>query len=126
MRGDLIRATRCFRVVILRGREAVRADRRLRTDEKHIRAQSTISDKTTTLSFFCYPELCFLDGWFLSVQKTQLARAARNGRSWQATVVKTPYIVGLWQLDWPTLASHPANAIPQPVGICGNHAGKTG
>jgi hypothetical protein len=31
---------------LLRGREAVRADHRLRTDEKHIRAQSTILDKS--------------------------------------------------------------------------------
>jgi hypothetical protein len=31
---------------MLRGREAVRADHRLRTDEKHIRAQSTILDKS--------------------------------------------------------------------------------
>jgi len=34
----------------LRGREAVRADRRLRTDKKHIRAQSAISYKTPALS----------------------------------------------------------------------------
>jgi len=34
---------------MLRGRKAVRADRRLRTDEKHIRAQSAILDKTSTL-----------------------------------------------------------------------------
>ncbi|HEY5292597.1 MAG TPA: hypothetical protein VIJ43_09820 [Burkholderiales bacterium] len=33
----------------LRGRRPVRADRRLRTDEKHIRAQSAILDKTLTL-----------------------------------------------------------------------------
>jgi len=31
---------------MLRGRETVRADRRLRTDEKHIRAQSTILYKS--------------------------------------------------------------------------------
>jgi hypothetical protein len=33
----------------LRGRRPVRADRRLRADEKHIRAQSAILDKTRTL-----------------------------------------------------------------------------
>src|SRR5450759_409151 len=33
---------RCCRVAMLRGRKTVRADRRLRTDEKHIRAQSAI------------------------------------------------------------------------------------
>jgi len=33
----------------LRGRRPVRADRRLRTDEKHIRAQSAIFDETLFL-----------------------------------------------------------------------------
>jgi len=37
---------------MLRGRETVRADRRLRTDEKRIRAQSTILYKTPALSLF--------------------------------------------------------------------------
>ena len=35
---------------MLRGQEAVRADRRLGTDEKHIRAQSAISCKARALS----------------------------------------------------------------------------
>jgi len=34
----------------LRGRKTVRADRRLRTDEKHIRAQSAILDKSNSKS----------------------------------------------------------------------------
>jgi hypothetical protein len=51
----------------LRGRRPVRADRRLRTDEKHIRAQSAILYK-------CNPK----PYRFSSVQKTRLARAARN------------------------------------------------
>jgi len=38
----------------LRGRRPVRADRRLGTDEKHIRAQSAILDKTPVLSL-SYP-----------------------------------------------------------------------
>jgi hypothetical protein len=38
--------------VVLRGRKAVRADRRLRTDEKTIRAQSAISYKNSTPSLF--------------------------------------------------------------------------
>jgi hypothetical protein len=44
---------------MLRGREAVRADRRLRTDEKHIRTQSAILYKTLkpclvfTVTAFC-------------------------------------------------------------------------
>jgi hypothetical protein len=33
---------------MLRGRKTVRADRRLRADEKHIRTQSAILDKTPT------------------------------------------------------------------------------
>jgi hypothetical protein len=37
---------------MLRGRETVRADRRLRTDIKHIRAQAAILDKTPALSLF--------------------------------------------------------------------------
>jgi head-tail adaptor len=53
----------------LRGRRPVRADRRLRTDEKHIRAQSVILDKNNPKSLL-----------FSSVWKTRLARAARNGR----------------------------------------------
>jgi hypothetical protein len=35
----------------LRGRRPVRADRQLRTDEKHIRAQSAILDETLTAVF---------------------------------------------------------------------------
>jgi len=35
---------------MLRGREAVRADHRLGTDEKHIRAQAVILFKTSTPS----------------------------------------------------------------------------
>jgi hypothetical protein len=66
---------------MLRGREAVRADRRLGTDEKHIRAQSTISDRSkpkpsSLLSITVFSvRMCFS-----SVQKTRLARAARNDR----------------------------------------------
>jgi len=62
---------------MLRGREAVRADRRLRTDEKHIRAQSTILYKShpkppLLLSITAFSvRMCFL-----SVQKTRLARAS--------------------------------------------------
>jgi hypothetical protein len=37
-------------IAFLRGRNTVRADRRLRADEKHIRAQSTILFKNHALS----------------------------------------------------------------------------
>jgi len=64
----------------LRGRETVRADRRLRTDEKHIRAQSAILYKN-------HPEPPLLLSItvisarirFSSAQKSRLARGARNG-----------------------------------------------
>jgi hypothetical protein len=46
MYGDLIRAPGSCKVALLRGREGVRADRRLRTDKRRIRAQSTILHKT--------------------------------------------------------------------------------
>jgi hypothetical protein len=54
---------------MLRGREAVRADRRLRTDEKHIRAQSAILDKTPALCWFSTITVIFVRMCFLSVQK---------------------------------------------------------
>jgi hypothetical protein len=40
--GDLNRVLRRCGATLLRGRKAVRADRRLHADEKHIRVQSTI------------------------------------------------------------------------------------
>jgi hypothetical protein len=44
---------------MLRGRKAVRADRRLRTDEKHIRAQSTILSKDKPEPSLLLPETAF-------------------------------------------------------------------
>jgi len=46
MFGDLNRVPRHCEIAILRGRKTVRADHRLRTDEKHIRTQSAILYKT--------------------------------------------------------------------------------
>jgi hypothetical protein len=66
---------------MLRGREAVRADHRLRTDEKRIRAQSTILHKILILPLFLFITAFSVRMRFLSVQKTWLARVARNGRS---------------------------------------------
>jgi len=62
---------------MLRGRKAVRADRRLRADEKHLRAQSAILYKShpkppLLLSITVFSERMR----FLSVQKTWLARAS--------------------------------------------------
>jgi hypothetical protein len=45
IRDDLNRVPRCCRGAILRERKTVCADRRLRTDENAVRAQSTILDK---------------------------------------------------------------------------------
>jgi len=53
----------------------------LRTDEKHIRAQSTILNKIPVL--FLFPSI--------SVQKTRLARAAQF-RSWYAAAFAAPRI----------------------------------
>jgi len=54
----------------LRGRRPVRADRRLRTDEKHIRAQSVILDKSN-------PGPCLLLTVTVNIE-SRLARAARK------------------------------------------------
>jgi hypothetical protein len=61
----------------LRGRRPVRADRRLRADEKHIRAQSAIMYENNPkplsfLSITLFSERMCLS----SVQKTGLARAS--------------------------------------------------
>jgi hypothetical protein len=54
---------------------AVRADRRLRTDEKPIRAKSTILDKTPCRAWFFFAITAFsVPLRFSSVQKTRLAR----------------------------------------------------
>jgi len=54
---------------MLRGREAVRADRRLRTDAKAIRAQSTISNKNNPKPLLFLTKTLFWYGCFLSVPK---------------------------------------------------------
>jgi hypothetical protein len=78
----------------LRGRRPVRADRRLRTDQKAVRTQSAILDNNNPnplllLSITVFSErMCFS-----SVQKTRLARGARNGRDSHVTEYKAPYKV---------------------------------
>jgi hypothetical protein len=64
---------------MLRGREPVRADHRLGTDEKHIRAQSAILGKTPALGLVLTITVFFVRMRFSSARKTRLARAARNG-----------------------------------------------
>jgi hypothetical protein len=63
---------------MLRGRETVRADRRLHADEKHIRMQSAISYKTPKLCLVLFITMFSVRMRFISVQKTWLARAARK------------------------------------------------
>jgi len=65
-------------VSILRGRKTVRADRRLRADEKHIRTQSAILDKTPALPLLLSITVFSVRMCFSSAQKTRLARAARK------------------------------------------------
>jgi hypothetical protein len=65
---------------ILRGRRPVRADRRLCADDEPVRTQSAIlyeSNPKPLLSITVFS----VRMRFLSVQKTRLARGARNGRS---------------------------------------------
>jgi hypothetical protein len=60
----------------LRGRRPVRADHRLRADEKHIRTQSAIFYKTPALSLFLFITVSSSRMRFSSVEKTRLARAS--------------------------------------------------
>ena len=65
----------------LRGRRPVRADRRLRTDEKRVRAQSAIFIEIPRASLGLSITVFLVRMCFSSVPKTRLARGARNGRS---------------------------------------------
>jgi len=79
---------------MLRGREAVRADRRLRTDEKAIRAQSTISYKNPTLSLLLTETVFSARMPFIRAENTVGARSAQV--LWcHATALKPPYITPL-------------------------------
>jgi hypothetical protein len=75
----LNRAAPMLQSAILRERKTVRADPRLRTDEKPVRAQSTISYKNKPKPSLFLPITAFsVRMRFSSVLKTWLARAARN------------------------------------------------
>jgi len=92
IRGDLNRAPRCCRLSILRGRKTVRADRRLRTDEEAVRAQSTIFYKSNPkLPLFLCITMFSVRMRFSSAQKTRLARASAQVRSWLAPAIETPF-----------------------------------
>jgi len=60
----------------LRGRRPVRADRRLRTDEKHIRAQSAILDTTQPQAViaFIHNRVFGTDALFIRTKNTVGAR----------------------------------------------------
>ena len=81
----------------LRGRRPVRADHRLCTDEKHIRAQSAIL-YSPKLPLLLSRTVFLVRMRFSSVPKTWLARAARNGRPWHATAFTSSYIATLYRL----------------------------
>src|SRR3972149_12120310 len=78
MHAYLYRALSCCMVELLRGRKTVRADHRLRTDEKHIRTQSAILHETPTPCLGLTITAFSVRMRFLSVRKTRLARAARK------------------------------------------------
>jgi hypothetical protein len=61
----------------LRGRKAVRTDRRLHTDEKHIRAQSAILYKTPALSLFLSITVFSARMVFIRAENTVGARSAQ-------------------------------------------------
>jgi len=74
---------------MLRGREAVRADRRLRADEKHIRTQSAILEKTPRYPLFLSRTVFSGRIAFIRPENTVGARSAQF-RCWHATAVKVP------------------------------------
>jgi hypothetical protein len=63
----------------LRGRRPVRADRRLGTDEKRIRTQSTISYKGNPQGAFAFIHNCvfYTDALFIRIENTVGARSAQ-------------------------------------------------
>ena len=77
---------------MLRGRETVRADRRLRTDDKPVRAQSTIVYKIKPKPRLLLSITVFsIRMRFSSVWKTRLARAARKSVRDMQWYFKKPY-----------------------------------
>ena len=64
----------------LRSRRPGRADRRLCTDERHIRAQSAISNRSRKASLGLSITVFSARTCFTSARETRLARGARNGR----------------------------------------------
>ncbi|MHB8667853.1 MAG: hypothetical protein ACYC7B_10120 [Burkholderiales bacterium] len=68
-----------LRLSILRGRCPVRADRRLRANEKRIRAQSTISYKEPpqTVAAFIHNRVFCADALFIRTENTVGARSAQ-------------------------------------------------
>jgi hypothetical protein len=76
---------------MLRGRKTVRADRRLRTDEKAIRAQSTISNENRMPSFLLTITAFSVRMFLIRTENAVRARSAQV-RSWHATTFKAPYV----------------------------------
>ena len=77
---------------MLRGREAVRADRRLRTDEKRIRAQSAILYKIPTPGLVLTETVFSARMRFSSARKTRLARASAQWPLLACSYIRTPQL----------------------------------
>jgi hypothetical protein len=78
-------------VAMLRGRETVRADHRLRTDGKAIRTQSAISYKNPTLSLLLTVTAFSVRMLLIRTENAVGARSAQL-RSRHATALMTRYI----------------------------------
>jgi hypothetical protein len=75
---------------MLRGRRTVRADRRLRVDEKHIRTQSAIwYKKTQAVVVFNHNHIFWTDVLFIRPENMVCARGAQVCTS-DVTTVTTP------------------------------------
>ena len=77
MSGDLNRARHCWSVAPLRGREAVRADPRLRADDEPIRTQSRILYRTPRASSMLTVTVFLIRMVFIRIKNTVGARSAQ-------------------------------------------------
>jgi hypothetical protein len=77
----------------LRGRRPVRADRRLRADEKHIRTQSAILYKSNSkpVLFLIHNRVFCADALFIRAENTVGARSAQWSLL-RCSSIKAPYL----------------------------------
>src|SRR5450756_2018422 len=86
MHGELNRAPFYCTVASLRGRKTVRADPRLRTDEKAIRAQSRILCKSNPDPVLFFPITVFLLRMVFIRNKNTVGARSAQIRSWNASM----------------------------------------